>query len=78
MKPAKLGRMEVSMNPGDKVIATAFRDKELRRKVVQVIENTIIICKYDEWDAAQLENRSPRGVGFPSYSVKPERNVKSS
>lgn len=58
------------MRPGEEVIATAFGNKEIKRIVVQVNATTIVICKREEWEAAKAENRRPRGVGFPAFSVK--------
>lgn len=58
------------MRPGQHVVAKAFGGKLIHRIVVQVIGTTVVICKREEWDAAQKQNRSAAGVGFPVYKVK--------
>jgi hypothetical protein len=59
------------MQPGDKIIATAFGNKKIKRIFVQRIDNTCFICKIEEWEAAIAEKRHPIGVGFPFYDVRP-------
>ncbi len=65
------------MRPGDSVIATAFGNKRIRRVFVQRIENTIVICRREEWDSALAEKRQPNGVGFPSYAIEPDGEKES-
>lgn len=65
------------MRPGDSVIAAAFGNKRLKRVFVKQIENTVVICKPEEWRSAISENRQPTGVGFPSYDITPTKNGKS-
>jgi hypothetical protein len=65
------------MRPGDRVIATAFGNKRLKRVFVQRIGNTIVICTEEEWYLALSERRPPHGVGFPFYAVRPLSSVKS-
>jgi len=64
------------MQPGQRVIAKAFGGKKIRRVVVQITENTVVICRTEEWEAARKENRAPCGVGFPIYAVKVDESGK--
>jgi hypothetical protein len=59
------------MKPGDKVTARAFGNKKITRIVVELIENTVVICTQEEWDAAGREMRKPDGVGFPMRDIIP-------
>ena len=54
------------MRPGDSVIVTAFGNKKIKRVFVQQVENTIVICKQEEWNSALAEKRQPIGWGFHS------------
>lgn len=45
------------MNPGDRVVAVAFGNKMIERVFVQQIEDTIVICTREEWEAAAKEKR---------------------
>jgi hypothetical protein len=65
------------MRPGDRVIATAFGNKKIERVFVQRIDTTVVICTQEEWNLALLEKRSPKGVGFPFYAVRPLLVMKS-
>lgn len=58
------------MRPGDKVEANAFGGKKITRRLVEVVDNTAVICKEEEWQAASREMRRPDGVGFPLRDVK--------
>jgi hypothetical protein len=57
------------MKPGEQIVVKAFGGEKLQRVVVQVIENTVLICKKEEWDAAKAEHRDPTCVGFPLSAV---------
>jgi hypothetical protein len=59
------------MKPGDRVSAKVFGNKNVERIVVQLIDNTVVICTQEEWKAAHSEMRNPTGVGFPVRDVKP-------
>ena len=58
------------MRPGEKVKVRVFGGKTVRRVVVEQIENTVVICRPEEWYAAARENRRPEGVGFPIWDVR--------
>jgi len=59
------------MKPGDKVQAKAFGNKKITRIVVELTENTVVICTEKEWRTAAQEMRKPDGVGFPARDVIP-------
>ena len=62
--------MEDTMVTGEKVKVKVFGGKTVTRIVVDVIDNTVVICKQSEWKSAMLEGRNPVGVGFPVQSVQ--------
>lgn len=61
------------MNTGDFVIVTALRGERLRRQVVRVEPGSVLVCRPEEFLAAQAEAREPRAAGFPPDAVESER-----
>jgi hypothetical protein len=58
------------MNPGDKLIATAYGGQKIVRVLVEVIETKAFICTEEEWSISQKEKRYPVCVGFPLKDVE--------
>jgi hypothetical protein len=56
---------------GGLVEATAFRGEILRRRVVEIVNQTVYICREDEWQKAAEERREPEAVGFKMQNVRP-------
>jgi hypothetical protein len=67
--------MEAKMRPGQTVIATDSMGRSLQRIVTQIIGNTVVICKKEEWEKAEKEGRKPIGVGFPMQFVKATKSI---
>lgn len=65
------------MRPGDKVLAKVHGGKTVRRVLVDVIENTAVICTPAEWESAIEEKRKPDCVGFPIRDVRPINRTES-
>jgi hypothetical protein len=65
------------MQPGERVIVTAHGGVKLSRVISQLIGNTVVVTKHEEWERAKKEGRRPIGVGFPKWAVKPTRPRKS-
>jgi hypothetical protein len=65
------------MRPGETVTVKDSKGCQLQRTVVQVIGNTVLICKQEEWFNAINENRDPICVGFPISSVVKPNSVKA-
>lgn len=57
------------MNPGDIVRVRAYGGQVLTRRVVGMKGQTVMICREDEYQAAQREGREPMCAGFPKENV---------
>lgn len=57
------------MQPGDHVKVRVFGGRLVDRVVVETVENTVVICKQEEFDQAAKEMRKPEGVGFPAADI---------
>lgn len=55
----------MDMKKGSVVTARLFGGKKAPRVVVEVEENTVIVCNQAEWDTAKLERREPEGIRLP-------------
>lgn len=62
---------------GDLVEAIAFGGKTILRRVVEIADNTIYICREDEWQAAKSEGREPECVGFNRQFVRSAKATNS-
>jgi hypothetical protein len=49
---------------GSLVEVSAYGGETLRRRVVEIRDETVYICRNDEWDIAKRERRDPQTVGF--------------
>ena len=58
------------MKPGDSVIAKVFGGNEVQLTVVEVTDNTVVVCTQEEWEASRREMRIPDGVGFSDSDVR--------
>ncbi len=58
------------MQKGQIVTVTDYQGKKLRRKVVDVIGDVVLICKEEEYPDAQKHKSLPWCVGFRKQSVK--------
>lgn len=52
------------MQKGDLIRVRAFGGKELIRRLIEVKDSVVLICKEEEYLAAQKEGREPTCVGF--------------
>jgi hypothetical protein len=57
------------MKKGDLVIVRAFGGELLKRRVVEVLGKTVIVCNEAEFLRAKSEDRRPTGIGFPVQDV---------
>lgn len=57
------------MKFGDKVWVLAYGGEELERRVVEEGDGFLVVCREEEFQAAQQEGRKPRGVGFSKRYV---------
>ena len=58
------------MRPGQAVVVTNFDGKLLKRRVVDVIGNVVLICKDEEYDKAAEYKSLPWCVGFRKEYVR--------
>jgi len=58
-----------SLKIGMIIEVSAFRGARLKRRVVEIIDRTIYVCKEEEWESAKQQNREPTAVGFPLKDV---------
>ena len=59
------------MQPGQTVTVTNFDGKLLKRKVVDVIGEVVLICKDEEYNLARQSKSLPWCVGFKKEYVRP-------
>ncbi len=57
------------MTTGDLVNVQTFSDGTVKRRVVEILRNTVYICTENEWRTALKERRQPTCVGFKSEYV---------
>lgn len=57
------------MESGTLVKLKADQGRIIERRVVAVRGDVIVVCKDDEFEAAQREGREPLAVGFPVSAV---------
>ena len=57
------------MTEGEQVTLRAFRGQEIIRTVVRDLGEVIMICKPEEFAAANAEKREPVSVGFPKTAI---------
>lgn len=60
------------MKVGQMVKLRAYGGKELVRYVIRFDKDIVVVCRPDEYTAAQLEGREPIGVGFHLKDVVSE------
>ena len=58
------------MEKGQVVEITDFMGHKLRRMVVEVIGNTVLVCKEDEFKIASRRRKLPWVMGFPKDKVR--------
>jgi hypothetical protein len=58
------------MKRGCLVEATAYKGEILKRRIVEIQEETVYICREDEWQKAIDERREPESVGFNRRNVR--------
>ena len=49
---------------GDLIRLRAYGDKVIVRRVVHIEDGVVVICRDEEYQAAQREGRQPVAVGF--------------
>jgi hypothetical protein len=54
---------------GQQVTLAAFGGKNIVRTVVKDLGDVLLICKPEEFAAAEAESREPISVGFPKSAV---------
>lgn len=52
------------LKTGCLVEVTAFKGEVLKRRVVEISDSTVYVCREDEWQAATEQKREPESVGF--------------
>jgi len=57
------------VHPGQAVVVTNFDGKLLKRKVVEVIGDVVLICKEEEYNLARQSKSLPWCVGFRKENV---------
>jgi hypothetical protein len=62
------------MQKGQIVTVTDYEGKKLRRKVVDVIGEVVLICKEEEYEKAQKYRSLPWCVGFKKAMVSATHN----
>ena len=63
------------MKKGQLVVVKLYGGKTAVRRVVAVRRDVVVICAEEEYMAAELEGREPRGLGFPIADVQEEEFV---
>jgi hypothetical protein len=58
------------MQPGQEVIAKAYRGKEVKLMVVQIIDDIVLVCTMEEYKRALAEQRPPITAGCKFSSVR--------
>jgi hypothetical protein len=58
------------MKQGERVTVKLFGGRMAERIIVQIEENTAIICNEQEWDMAHSEHREPQGIRLPISDLK--------
>jgi len=57
------------MEIGQIVKVRAYGGEELIRCVVRIDKGIVVVCRPDEYKAAQVEEREPMGVGFHKTDI---------
>jgi len=57
------------MREGDLVRVKAYGGQELMRRLVEVRGDILLICRDEEYEAAQREGRQPVCVGFRKEDI---------
>jgi hypothetical protein len=57
------------MKTGDLVNVQTFQDGTVKRRVVEILRNTVYICTENEWRTALKECRQPTCAGFKKEYV---------
>jgi hypothetical protein len=52
------------MKKGDLVNVKTFSEGTVKRRVVEILRNTVYICTENEWRTALRERRQPTCAGF--------------
>jgi len=52
------------MKPGQMIRLRAYGGQIIERRLVRLDKNTLVVCRPEEYDAAQSERREPIVVGF--------------
>jgi hypothetical protein len=56
--------MDKQLQPGQRVTVNAYGGNKISRIVVQDLRDVVMICKQEEFERANTENRPPVSVGF--------------
>jgi hypothetical protein len=57
------------MKQGDIVTLRAYGDREIIRRVVGLEGDVVLVCREEEYIAAEREGREPVVVGFPATVI---------
>jgi len=63
--------LSMTMKRGDLVQAETFSQGVVVRRVVEILQHIVYICREDEWESALKEGREPEGAGFNIKYVRP-------
>jgi hypothetical protein len=61
------------MKIGQMIILRAYGGEELNRRVVHLYKDIVVVCRSEEYERANKENREPVGVGFHIRDVIAEK-----
>jgi hypothetical protein len=56
--------------PGALVEARCYGGETVKRRVVEDIGRTVVICNEREYQGALAEGRNPEGIGFPRSAIR--------
>ena len=60
------------MKNGDLIRLRGYEGQELVRRLIEVRDGVLVICREEEYQAAIREGREPRCVGFRTEYLLPE------
>jgi hypothetical protein len=55
---------DIAMKTGDLVDVKTFSGEIVKRRIVEILRNTVYICTENEWRNAIKERRQPTSAGF--------------
>lgn len=64
--------MGIQLQRGQQVRVNAYGGKQPHVTVVEDRGDVVMICKPQEFESAQVENREPKAVGFRKEDVLPK------